>query len=562
MPRKVSGFLLPLILTALAASASANPGSEAFRMKLDRFMAGAQSAGAAAEAASAREALATLSAEQLAPAASRFTAPAHWEQVPTVMAAIQEATDLRARERIAEALAQQTLGNLQPDPARELERFRGDFLFMLEQLGRFRDVLGPEFGAEVDALYAKIESVPPAGIAALQQVWAQRAAEMQAIANGQGPAVPLHGLADTEGFVGALHTPDCDKDCGDVDVVCWIDEAGCWIGAVGHILGHIATFIGDFFNTQITSLVNSLSQLGTKAIQFFTQVFSDMQNWITDQFDALLALLPTSVNDAIAWVESQLGIDFDNLNWESIASSIPTIAPPCPEQAVAIAAEVCDRGGDALTELFYELAPDDGLSFLAKLGLGLVHFPLAYLCQCADIEEAIAFADAQEAHRTLTATNLDLKLSTRATGASVGTLSANVADVDGDVGVIRDDTLVELKATTDRIEAKIDALTGGNADQQDWLAEFDVLMTRLNIEQNLLENKPDVISMFQLPAAFGGMLETVGAIVATSIQMNLDAGQNVFGAERELQRGNTLRAAGDFVRAFEAYRSAYAEAVK
>ena len=54
----------------------------------------------------------------------------------------------------------------------------------------------------------------------------------------------------------------------------------------------------------------------------------------------------------------------------------------------------------------------------------------------------------------------------------------------------------------------------------------------------------------------------MGLIVADTIRMHLAAAQNIFGAERELQRGDALRLAGDFVKAYEAYRSAYTEAIK
>ncbi|HEY0590242.1 MAG TPA: hypothetical protein VGF40_00630, partial [Thermoanaerobaculia bacterium] len=134
-------------------------------------------------------------------------------------------------------------------------------------------------------------------------------------------------------------------------------------------------------------------------------------------------------------------------------------------------------------------------------------------------------------------------------------------NIDGIVASNRS-TTATTQETANRVDGKLHALLAGNEDQYEFLSGFRDLMTRLEIEQNLLGNAPDAIALFQLPSAFGGLLETVSLVVADTIQMNVNANQTIFGALRELQRADALRSAGDFVKAFEAYRSAYTEAVK
>lgn len=569
--RSISRYLIPLLAILWCASAGASvvtPDSvDTRRCELEDFL-GEISTVSGVSIEEARAQLAVLADTEVDLIHTQLASLGNWQALPQVMSSISEAQTAKVRERLSRMITEGEPRHVSPTPDEQLEQFRADFLFMLDQMAKFEEVVGPEFGQEIQGVRWEVESAPAAGVQALQKVWLDRSWELESVLAG---AAGGNSLIPGEGFVEGHHTPDCDKDCGDIDVICWIDEAGCWIGAVGHLLEHIASFVTDFVDTYIVGTINKIAALPGEALKWFQDVFADVASWVTQAFADLVNLLPNSVEEVLAY----LGINWNDVNWETIAGSVPTIAPPCPEDAVAIAAEVCDRGGDALTQLLYDLAPDDGLSFVFKLGAGLIHYPLAYLCQCNDIAEAIAFANAQADHRDHTETNLDLQLSTRATQTSMDGLALSLLNLEGEVFSV-ESKLDTIEVTVDDIETnvntvhsisdsmhiKIDALTSGNADQQDWLADFDTLMTRLNIEENLLENKPDTISMFQLPEAWGGRLETVALVVADTIQLNLDAGQDVNGAERELQRGDGFRLAGDFARAYEAYRSAYREAVR
>ncbi|MGK2857663.1 MAG: hypothetical protein ACSLFQ_10705, partial [Thermoanaerobaculia bacterium] len=455
---------------------------------------------------------------------------------------------------------------------RDLEYFREDFLFLLDRIAIFAPLMGEESVAGIAELRNNVANLPAEMLPQLKEAFDRQAAEMAAgIGSPFGgdltPGIPTLGPG---GFIGVQG--HCG-DCGKLELDCWIAAAGCFLNELNDTLASIASFFTNFFTNTIPGLINDIVALPGKVLEKLTAVFNSIANFVTDKLNALIGLIPDSLDDVLAY----LGIDWNNINWATIAGSIPTIGPPCSQlqEAVDIAADVCDRGGDALSGLLFELMPDDGLSFAFKAGVAVIHLPLTFLCQCADIQEAVAYADDQAAHRLLTSTRLDLQLSTRATQSSVNTLSLSLLDLDNDVAKVegkldviqgtvdRIETNIDrTEATTDRMHTKVDALTAGNSGQQEWLGDFSTLMTRLNIEQNLLEKKPNAISLFQLPTAFDGLLDTVALIAADTIQMNLDANQSIFGAERELQRGDQLRLAGDFAKAYEAYRSAYFEAVK
>jgi len=580
-------FLLVPSAPAVADTPSANAG---LRCELTQFVSELSAVPATNIApAEANQKVEALSSGDLERIDTILSTLPNWQRLPSVMVALGSADDAHSRAVLERVL--QTGGEPLPGPdgkAQDLENFRTDFLFLIDQLGRFAPVLGGDFGDRVAKVRAKIVAMPAAALPALRDAYEKAAPRWQASLVTTGAAQGLMVSAEVQHL---KPVSLCDTDCG-IDVGCWVDAVGCLIDSVGDLanqvagyVANIANLVNTFFNTTLPNLFNQIAALPGQVASFFTQVFNNISSFVTTQFNNLVNLLPHSVNQVLSY----LGIDWNNVNWSTIASSIPTIAPPCPQQAVDIAADICDRGGDAITGLLYGLAPDDGLSFVFKAGLALIHYPLMYLCQCKDIQDAIQTADDEAAHRAWTQTHLDLQLSTRATQASVDLLNVSLTQLNGDVahaeakldvlGATTDriesnvnqiesttgriETNVNhIEATTNRTETKIDALTQGNTNQQGFVADFSKLMQRVNIENNLLANNPDTISQFELPTTFGGMLDTVGLITADTIHMNLLAGQNIYGAEREISRGDALRLAGDFVKAYEAYRSAYGEAVK
>jgi hypothetical protein len=569
-------FFTAILTAASLASANTMPADpiEIFRGELTSFAADLEAFPELKEqGVLLRETIASMPPEQIEAMEASLQNLPRWRDLPVMLASLSRAEEDLQRMRIARLIGDS--GFERPPAERELEYFREDFIFLLDRLAVFAPMLGEDRVHAIAELRGFVGSMSHETLAEFRNEFNKQAeqivTDLDTLLGSQVAASGLPSLLDPgAGFV----TPNagCDTDCG-IDLVCWGKAVVCLLDEVARLANSIANFFTDFFNNTIPNLIADIAALPGKVLEKLTAVFNSIANFVTDKLNALIALIPDSLDDVLAY----LGINWNNIDWATIAGSIPTIGPPCSQiqQAVDIAADVCDRGGDAISGLLFELMPDDGLSFAFKAGVAIIHLPLTFLCQCADIQDAIAYADDQAKHRELTSKRLDLKLSTRATQSSVNALSLSLLDLDNDVAKVegkldviqntvdRIETVVDrTEATSDRMHTKVDALTAGNSGQQEWLGDFRTMMTRLNIERNLLQQKPNAISLFQLPAAFDGLLDTVAMIAADTIQMNLDASQTIFGAERELQRGDQLRLAGDFAKAYEAYRSAYFEAVK
>ena len=84
-----------------------------------------------------------------------------------------------------------------------------------------------------------------------------------------------------------------------------------------------------------------------------------------------------------------------------------------------------------------------------------------------------------------------------------------------------------------------------------------------SIEQNLmLANPTQNIATLQLPAEFGGQLETVAIVVQTAIDNMTAAGQSINFAQTFFDQAETLRANSSYKRAYLMYKRAYREVVK
>lgn len=575
--RVVSTFLAVVCL--LACSASATTTSQAcFREDLDRFLAdlGTVPGFDRDRVIEARTKLAATADDELRPLQANLAAVPRWRDVPVLVASLAEADQQFRHETVARFLAEPP-GGPASAMAAEQERTRAVLLFFLAQTGRIAAVFTPERSADVARLQRMVETTPPENL--------HRVADALVAMSDRISITEMRGPIRSEGInCESACNPPCEDDpTGACDLAC---EVGCEIvSAILDAVQSIVDGVAGFFEGAVRPILQTVASLPSTIANVFNGLFDSVRGLFASALQALTDGIPNTVAEALAYA----GIDPNNLNWNNVVSSLPRIMPPCPQAAASVAADICDRGGDFITELAFNLAPEDGVSVGVKLGLAAIHFPLAYLCQCYDGQQAIAFADAAAAHRTYTGQKLDVQLSTRATQSSVNVLSASVANVAGDVSRIDgkmnvlganaarinanvnyiESTVNTIKAHVDiaeaetgRSEVMIDALTQGNSEQHTFVGDFTTLLTRFHIENNLLANRTDTVSIFQLPAAWGGQLEAVGLIVADTIAKTLSSGQSVNGAERELQRGDGLRLAGDFVKAYEAYRSAYAEAVK
>ncbi len=662
MRKRISLLITTLMMCgatlALAAPAPPQGGPIVSREELDVFLGEmAMLPGSDQDALmQARADLGALPDEAVARIAGTLEAIPAWRDLPAVVGAMVVNEERWHRQQVALAVERSSLAPTMITPDEEADYVRGALGFLVAQLRTLSPIIGEEYDAPLREAEARIATIDAASLPQLKAVIAHYQSEVGA------PAPPFQG---GEGAVGALssilegpvqafsHTCDhaCEENTGDL-----ISEGACkgfcWIfngiisalnsaksyfeGLYNTVKGQfdaltqtVTTFISNFGST-ITSVFSQITSVLNTIKSAFENLFNSVKSALLSAIETLKANFPTSVSGLVSLLQSR-GINLTSFDWNSVASAVPQVPVPCPQEAAAIATNVCERGGEAIAELLFEIAPEDGLGLAIKLGVAGIYFPLSYLCQCAEGQEAIAWAGEEAAHQALEKANLDLQLSTRATLSSVQALSTSLSGLDGNVHAIIGDTATlgqttgrnlanvnavddtadrievntnqtealadAIQATTDatealvdrtqgtantiealvasthattdttqatanRIDGKLHALLAGNDDQYQFMSSFRDLMTRLNIEDNLLGNAPDAIALYQLPSAFGGLLETVSLIVADTIQMNVNANQNIFGAIRELQRADALRAAGDFVKSYEAYRSAYAEAVK
>lgn len=551
--------LLALICSAGAWAAPAGD-------RLEQFVAGFEGLPGwdAQRVQTLRETMAALTPEQRSEFESRLDELDSWEQLPKVMAEFERGFEQRRTTQI-ERIIEDSTSTVGPSEQVQLRRFRDDLVFLLDQLALFSPFMEASFGADIERLRREVLQVPDAALPSLLESWQKRtSSSRQIIANSMAPPR-------------VIQADGCKGGCG-IDVDCWIDYVDCLIDEISSLadrvanlanqvagyVQQIATFTTDFFN-EIGAVFSQIGALPGQIEAFFTSMFGDIRSFFVGLFDQLIAMVPTTPAEALALIESGTGVDFSSTAWiTSILNQVPKLEPPCPSADTSIpalgkvgtkqAAFLCERKLEWLTGMLYDIAPSDTYFVPVKLTAAAAYYPINYLCLCVESEAAIAFADAQTAHRTLTEANLDLTLSSRSTQLSVDALNAGLADVTNDVAA------VETKL--DILEAKLDTLQSNQGDQDQFVRAFRDLLERIEIEYNLLESRPDAVGSFQMPAAFGGLLEKVRGAVSDSIRMSLEAGQNVFGAERELARGDAFLSTGEFLKAFEAYRSAYTEATR
>lgn len=383
------------------------------------------------------------------------------------------------------------------------------------------------------------------------------------------------------------------------------------VALTGQIQGFVNT-VGSFVTSAIAAVDNLFSQIGTVLSGLgttFSNLFNQIGTVLTGFFTELIALVPTTPEQAFNLLT---GIQLTSTAWvDTLLARFPVLEAPCPEFGTdagplgivgTLAAAQKSDGFAKLTKIFYEAAPSDVAGIKIKLATAAIYHPAEYWNLCARSRYAIAQHDLESAHRSHLAANLDVPLSTRGSLASGGVLSAAVTNVDQDVAfaagkldllapksdeLLRrldarlstrvkqtsvDDwrgTLRNIDQKVAAVESKLDVLqtnvrqeAANESDFQRGVAEFETLMTRLAIEDNLLPGNPNAVSLFQLPESFGGQLTLVRSIVEKTIAAMTAAGQTTYNAQRELERGSAMIPLGDFAGAFRQYRKAYGDAVK
>jgi hypothetical protein len=258
-------------------------------------------------------------------------------------------------------------------------------------------------------------------------------------------------------------------------------------------------------------------------------------------------------------------LGLDDPDWEAIASTVAdNIRIPCPPQGAVIpgfgpTGEIetsVQWAGTAgfLGNMVADVTPGDILTSVDLQAIAqVVNFPIQWLSRCLENAYDENYKTAQETHRNLVETNLDVVASTRASQTSVNVSLAATADIDSDVA--------KVEGKLDVIEAKADSMLTQQGDTIDYLGEWKNAFLRQLIEADLFRQSNTRIALFQLPQSVGGYLEMVGAIVSDTIQKRASAGVSVRTASEQYSKGLAEFNRGNFKDAYSFYRTAYQRAV-
>jgi hypothetical protein len=148
-----------------------------------------------------------------------------------------------------------------------------------------------------------------------------------------------------------------------------------------------------------------------------------------------------------------------------------------------------------------------------------------------ETDKALRSISASLSGLNLDLSHLDTPVSTRASQASVDGLTVSLTRMGVDIASL------------------VDAHSAGGR-------PANALMLRIQVERHLGDNT-SIMPVFYLPEAFGGLLETVRAIVEQDIVDHEAAGIMSPKARDLLSRGDVARIQGDYRKSYSLYQSAY-----
>ncbi len=617
----ISALLGVIIALALAAPVAGDEAELAtFRSDLLTFAAELETVPGleAGQAAGFAQAISALSPEQIAGLAQRAPQGADWRALPQVLRNLEQVRAARrARLQAKVAALEKPLA-----PAEELEAFRGELSFFVGNLRAFAP-LARDGGldARLSDIEHRIAEFPSDHLGQLRRMYYRNAGrwlyQLRGAASGGNPQSKDFELIPTIPGVdcdfGCPCDFDCDFDCSCTRVcvfgvctricdpiclaaeeLCEVGEDACNLGCdtvedlceeiddaideINSVINEINGFLNDVVSF-FSDVVDEITALPDTLGDFFTELGNDLLSLMGDLLDELLELLPDA--DELLGL---LGLDFANQSaaiefFVDLVTEDGVVNMPCPSLGTDIpgygivgtprAEYVCTRGIDWLSEKLYDLIPDDGVAAPVEIAAAVTYYPIKYYCMCMAAQSQLGFAADQATHRALVEEKLDAVLSTRASQTSADDLQATTDTLDAAVADLRDDTddtdtdVVVVSTELTAVEAAIDDLTGSQEEQTAFVEAFSDLVRRMRIEENLLrQSSEDAVALFQSPEAFAGFLEVAREIVADTIQMNLDAGQEVFDAPTFLRLGDALLLEGVFEKAYAEYRRAYREAVR
>ncbi len=349
---------------------------------------------------------------------------------------------------------------------------------------------------------------------------------------------------------------------------------------------------GSFPDKQICEVLWIANQAAT--------FFNSLPGYIDTALDELVAGLETLFNAFVALLPDEedllnlLGLDQAGW-WNSVASSLPTDlfaesstfdpqagalfkdgeAPISVTQASGPSLLPCMSDGtqvpligtvgtvegyyscklnlEWILRALFKTIPKDGWGTPYKIGVGLVYFPVKYLCGCFESTLFQNLWQGQIDHIALGEQMLDEVVSTRASDASMAT-ALQQAGAQTDSGGDVTEQVTDLLSATATLIATVDAET------EELIALHDARL-REQIEADLLfSSGPGAIGVFLLPPS-DGLLDRVREFVAEKIAEITAVGGATQDAAFLLSQADTAILDGNFKEAHGLLRMAYQSAV-
>jgi hypothetical protein len=327
-----------------------------------------------------------------------------------------------------------------------------------------------------------------------------------------------------------------------------IDAADVAIDAVGDVINGIFTTVTDLATT-VAGLADPVVQAIIDTLELIVEA-----SGLSDYLD------PDNLAGLLGIVEGF---------WDNIPN-LPTL--PCPPDGTNL--PLFGEVGQSETAFSYstykwifekllELIPNSEESVGPSIAAQVLYAGVEYLGIC--LETAADMRDDAETgdfRATVEADLVSIIDSLVSLGSDAGALESSVdaygaatsgalAGLDSDVDGARNTAAQIAVQLTDLQNVLVDDVAG---------VEEDAVRSR--IEANLVRTGDDRISTFQLPDAFGGLLEIVRQIVLDTIQDALDAGFDVTEAQAEFDRADAAVSTSDYKTAYERFRTAYRRATR
>ncbi len=530
-----------------------------------------------------------LDDQQTAEFLGRLDAIPGWRELPAIL----EANQNRVVDLEAFRASRGVAGDIPQDgSARSLERFRTDFLFMIQQFRQLEPLMPAGFGDQHRRVVAYLETVDDEGLKKFGEAYVLRMMEttqhnpefltsfggpsQQSVATKASFSCPSFScnfsftlprycidLEVTEVCISDLLPGPAPEDRTFSFDICEATGAAAALSSACGVAQDFVDEINQFADTtvatfnQVSSTLNALpGQIETELDRLASSLLAELE----DIWEFLLELAPKTFNDFIGILEDA-GINVTSPNWwAGLGAAANNVT--CPPEGLEFpgigvvgtpgAAYTCRKIDLAFNDVF-DLIPGDSASFAVKLPAAVAYFPINYFCNCLQKRGEENYVTDTLAFQEFAEDQLDVALSTRASETALQSLIAQLSG--------SNTTIVATGANLDTILGNSAIVQSALDAQRDFIAETDVLLERLEFERRMLDSD-STFGLLALPAVQGGRLEEVRAVVVQTIDGLLTEEQGVNNASDFLVKGDEDYGRQRWDKAFENYQKAFIEATK